>query len=197
LITVRRPSAELVQRFKDAQTKFDFTYPGVGATSGSAATPSGFVVDNTSVVLGTGRECFARAKAALERWEQFNLGWLHAAPADTPIRVDETVLVVAHYVRLWWINAARIVYVINEDSLDRLRFGFAYGTLPGHVEMGEERFLIEWDRATDEVTYDILAFSRPRHILTRFAKRQARRMQKRFAEHSAAAMRRAVEAVTK
>ena len=38
------------------------------------------------------------------------------------------------------------------------RFGFAYGTLPGHGGSGEERFLIERDR-DDGVWYDILAFS--------------------------------------
>ena len=41
------------------------------------------------------------------------------------------------------------------------RFGFAYGTLPGHAESGEERFLIEWDQDEDGVWFDILAFSRP------------------------------------
>lgn len=47
------------------------------------------------------------------------------------------------------------------------RFGFAYGTLPGHVESGEERFQIEWHRSDDSVWYDILAFSRPNHPLAR------------------------------
>ena len=47
------------------------------------------------------------------------------------------------------------------------RFGFAYGTLPGHIEAGEERFLIEWDRGDDRVWYDIVAYFRPRHVLAR------------------------------
>ena len=68
------------------------------------------------------------------------------------------------------------------------RFGFAYGTLPEHAESGEERFLIEWDRAGGGVWYDILAFSRPRHILTRLGYPFARAMQKRFGQQSAAAM---------
>ena len=72
------------------------------------------------------------------------------------------------------------------------RFGFAYGTLPGHVESGEERFLIEWDHATDIVWFDILAFSRPRHYLVRLNRRRARAMQKRFAVESTAAMQRYV-----
>jgi len=33
---------------------------------------------------------------------------------------------------VWFLNAARIVYVIDEPR----RFSFAYGTLPGHAERG-------------------------------------------------------------
>jgi uncharacterized protein (UPF0548 family) len=72
------------------------------------------------------------------------------------------------------------------------RFGFAYGTLPGHLEAGEERFLIEWAHDDDSVWYDILAFSRPRHFLTRLGKWQVRRLQQRFRDDSVAAMLRAV-----
>jgi len=71
------------------------------------------------------------------------------------------------------------------------RFGFAYGTLPGHVESGEERFLIEWDRADNCVWYDILAFSRPRHILAWLGYPWVRHLQKRFRQESGAAMCRA------
>ena len=35
---------------------------------------------------------------------------------------------------------ARVVYVIDEP----LRKGFAYGTLPGHPETGEEAFIVEY-----------------------------------------------------
>ena len=72
--------------------------------------------------------------------------------------------------------------------------GFADGTLPGHVETGEERFLIEWDRGENCVCYDILAFSRPRHPLVRLGYPFARLMQKRFARDSAKAMLRIVGA---
>ena len=50
---------------------------------------------------------------------------------------------------LWWLNACRIVYVVDEAG-PVTKFGFAYGTLPGHAGTGEERFLVEWDRASDE-----------------------------------------------
>jgi len=51
---------------------------------------------------------------------------------------------------------ARVVYVI--DKLGRK--GFAYGTLPGHPEEGEESFIVE---QTDDgsVWLEISAFSRP------------------------------------
>ncbi len=51
---------------------------------------------------------------------------------------------------------ARVVYVVDEP----LRKGFAYGTLPGHPETGEEAFLVEW-RDDDSVWLTIRAFSRP------------------------------------
>jgi uncharacterized protein (UPF0548 family) len=69
------------------------------------------------------------------------------------------VAVIARALGLWWLNACRIVYIVDESEPLR-RFGFAYGTLPGHVGTGEERFLVEWDPAGDGVWYDILAFSR-------------------------------------
>jgi uncharacterized protein (UPF0548 family) len=74
------------------------------------------------------------------------------------------------------------------------RFGFAYGTLPGHVEKGEERFLLEWDRSSDRVYYDILAFSKPNHIMTRLGYPLVRRTQKRFGRESSASMFRAIHA---
>ena len=88
-------------------------------------------------------------------------------------------------------NACRIVYVVDDEGPVQ-RFGFAYGTLPEHAESGEERFTVEWHEADDAVWYDIVAFSRPQQLLTRLAYALVRRLQKRFARDSAAAMRRAV-----
>ena len=50
----------------------------------------------------------------------------------------------------------RVVYVIDEPD----RKGFAYGTLPGHPERGEESFVVE-RRADESVWLTIRAFSRP------------------------------------
>jgi uncharacterized protein (UPF0548 family) len=192
MLTVRKPTPELMRRYIAAQSKLKFTYSAVGATA--TTPPANFLVDHTRVELGQGAALYQQARRALAEWNQFALGWLEAWPTDTPIAAGETVAVVARAFGLWWINAARIVYVVDEKTDAASRFGFAYGTLPGHVEAGEERFLVEWDRATDRVYYDILAFSRPRHYLARINKWQVRRLQKRFAQRSAAAMRAAVRA---
>lgn len=186
--SLRKPTPEKLQRILDSQASLAFTYPGVGTTKTEAAPPAGYIVDHNRAVIGQGSDGFDRARTALQRWRQFRLGWLEAFPEHTPIRAGETVVVLARVLGMWWTNAARIVYTIDESEDALTRFGFAYGTLPGHVESGEERFLVEWDCNTDEVWFDILAFSRPRHFLTRLGHRHARVMQKRFAQQSTAAM---------
>jgi uncharacterized protein (UPF0548 family) len=190
MLFLRRPTAAAIYAFLAAQARFDFTYQPTGATL--ACPPPGYDVDHTRVDLGRGESTFVAAKAALERWDQFRLSWLEAAPADTPLQVGQVVAVLARSFGLWWLNACRIVAVINDDGGVK-RFGFGYGTLPGHMESGEERFQVEWDQSNDSVWYDILAFSRPRHLLARVGYPMMRRLQKRFARESAAAMRRAVE----
>lgn len=185
-MSLRKPNDGTLKRFLEAQAKLPFSYSAVGATATSP--PTGFVVDHTRIQIGHGEGAFQSAVAALKRWRQFDLGWVEAWSPDTPIRAGEVVAVMGHAAGLWWLNACRIVYVIDEDC----KFGFAYGTLPGHVESGEERFMIEWNRADDSVWFDILAFSKPNHLLIRLGYPLVRRAQKRFGRESAAAMRSAV-----
>jgi uncharacterized protein (UPF0548 family) len=117
--------------------------------------------------------------------------WTEICPGDTPIEAGQVVAILFRTFGLWWMNACRIVEVIDEAGPTR-RFGFAYGTLPGHVECGEERFTIEWGR-DDVVWYDLRAFSRPRHWLVRLGYPLARRLQRRFVRESQTAMRRMIE----
>ena len=188
-MAIRKPTPDTLCRFLATQKPLPFTYEAVGATAGTP--PAGYVVDRTRIKLGDGESVYRAAIAALRRWEQFRLGWVEAWSPDTPIQAGQVVAVMGRAVGLWWRNACRIVYVVDEAGPVR-RFGFAYGTLPGHVESGEERFLIEWDQNDDAVWYDILAFSRPNHVLTRLGYPVVRRLQKRFGRDSAASMRRAV-----
>jgi uncharacterized protein (UPF0548 family) len=180
----RKPTPESIHAFLEFQRPLNFTYRDAGSKA-----LSGYSRDHTRVQLGEGIEVFEAAKAALRSWQHFRLGWIEAWPCDTPIQKDEVVAVLAHQMGLWWLNACRIINVIDEE--EPKRFGFVYGTLPGHVESGKERFLIEMNQG-ENVWYDILAFSRPRHILARLGYRYVRRLQKQFAKQSAAAMCRAV-----
>ena len=189
--SLRKPSPDKIRRFLDGQARVDFSYSFVGQTASTP--PAGFKVDHTRVKLGAGEAVFIAATNAIQRWEQFRLGWVEAWPSKTPINAGEVVAVLARVSGLWWLNACRIVYVIDEAGPVQ-RFGFAYGTLPAHAETGEERFLIEWDQADNSVWYDILAFSRPRHALARLGYPFARLVQKNFARQSALAMLRACAA---
>ncbi len=193
MIYRQKPSSDLVTRFLAKSATLDFSYSAVGATA--TTPPAGFIVDRTRIVLGTGEEVFEAAKAALRRWQQFRLGWVDVWSPETPLEVGKVVAIMGRAAGFWWLNSCRIVYTVDEsDTITK--FGFAYGTLPAHVERGEERFLIEWDRNTNQVVYDILAFSRPNHILTRLGYLMVRRCQKRFGRDSAASMFRAVNAAS-
>ena len=114
MLSLRKPSAESIRRFLAAQAKLDFTYSAVGATANQP--PAGYVVDHTRIKLGEGEPVFQAAKAALQRWEQFDLGWLEAWPPETPIQTGEVVAIMARAIGLWWLNACRIVYVVDESG---------------------------------------------------------------------------------
>jgi uncharacterized protein (UPF0548 family) len=66
-----------------------------------------------------------------------------------------------------------VVYVTTEPD----RRGFAYGTLPGHPECGEEAFHLV--RQGSSVLFRVRAFSRPRHPLARLGAPVTRAMQRR------------------
>ncbi|HEY5923734.1 MAG TPA: DUF1990 domain-containing protein [Kofleriaceae bacterium] len=178
---LRRPTDDRVRAFLSAQRDLAVTYDAVGA-SNDGSTPAGFVLDHNRQMLGAGVAAFERAKGAIRAWTMFPAPWTAVEPL-VPIEKDQVVAVHVRILGLWWLNAARIVYVIDEPR----RFGFAYGTLPGHAECGEERFLVE-HLADDTVWYDLRAFSRPRHWMARLASPIARAYQRRFARASKAAM---------
>jgi uncharacterized protein (UPF0548 family) len=189
MVSVQRPSAATIHEFLASQSKLGFSYAAVGATA--SVPPANYVVDHTRIKLGLGEEVFTKAKAALERLEQFRLGWVEAWSAQIPIQTGEVVAIIVRDFGLWWLSACRIVYVLDERG-SVCRYGFASGTLPDHAGTGEERFLVEWDRDSGEVWYDILAFSRPHRLLTRLGYPYMRWIQRRFGKESAAAMVQAV-----
>jgi uncharacterized protein (UPF0548 family) len=63
--------------------------------------------------------------------------------------------------------AAKVIEMIDDENETVIRKGFTYRTLEGHIEIGEETFLVEKNRLTGEVTASLQAWSRPGHWLTR------------------------------
>ena len=185
---LRQPSEEDVRQFITSQQDLPFSYSQVGATQ--ARPPAGYTIDHNRTRLGEGEETYRRAVSALQSWKQFDLGWVTVVPAGKTLEAGTTVAVQAKVFGFWTLNAARIVYLIDERQSQTARFGFAYGTLPDHVECGEERFTVEWDK-DDSVWYDIYAFSRPQHPLVKLGFPIARSLQKRFVRESLATMTRA------
>ncbi len=181
MFTIREPNERDVSDFIASQRDLPFTYAEVGATN--ATPPSGYNVDHNRIQLGNGEATYKQAVEALKNWRQFELGWVAIVPRGIAVEVGATVGVKARAFGMWSLNATRVVYVIDEPR----RFGFAYGTLPDHVECGEERFLVEW-LDDDSVWYDILAFSLPRHPLVRAGFLFARMLQKQFARDSLSRM---------
>ena len=120
----------------------------------------------------------------------FDLGWVQLCFDETPIEAGATVAIVVNHLGFWSMNACRIVYVIDEQE----KYGFAYGTLTEHAEIGEERFMVAGDRQSDAVWYDLLAYSKP-VLMARFGYPIARKLQKKFAAGSKDAMKRAIESL--
>ncbi len=185
LFRLSKPTAAEIQSFLATQAALPFSYSPVGMTRDDVDAPSGWTEDTYRTVLGPGRDSFVRGTSLVRAWTMFAMPWIELHTPDAPIREGTIVGVLARSAGLWCVNAARIVYVIDEPR----RFGFAYGTLPGHVEAGEERFLIE-HTPEDLVAYSIRAISKPRALLARVAQPWVRREQRRFGADSLTAMRR-------
>lgn len=182
MFTILKPDSGTIADFLDSASRTGFSYKEIGATQGEI--PAGYTVDRNRILLGSGDDVWARAKAAIGAWKMFDIGWARAVPADTPIEVGRDVAVVVSHFGIYSLNAARIVYVLDDAE----HFGFAYGTLEDHGESGEELFLVERNLTNAEVHYSLLAFSRPGHFLTYLGYPAARYLQKEFAKASMAAM---------
>jgi uncharacterized protein (UPF0548 family) len=187
MISFVKPSGEALSRFLADRIDEGFSYQGSDVAEPS---PVGFKVDEESTVLGRGPAVFARARIGLQAWQHFALPWVTVYPAVPPIARGTTVVVVARYLGLWWLNACRVVRVISDEPD---RWGFSYGTLWAHAESGEESFIVQIQPPDGVVTYRLRAVSRPRALVARIGYPFARALQARFRVDSAAALRRAVD----
>ncbi|MFP5282574.1 MAG: DUF1990 family protein [Actinomycetes bacterium] len=175
-------SAEEVDRLRAAS----FTYAEVGVTLGRSA-PAGFAELRVAGRVGAGRADFDRAVDALFGWRMHPRAGVGVRAAEPRIGVD-TVAVLRLGLGPASLHApVRVVYLIEEPR----RRGFAYGTLPGHPEAGEEAFVVS-RRADNAVVFEVVAFSRPASRLTRLGGPVARIAQRVAARLYLQALRRCV-----
>ena len=67
--------------------------------------------------LGKGLDAFHKAKAALQSWQQMELGWV--TTNKPPVRQGANVCVAANLFGLWLRNPLRIVYVRDVERSER------------------------------------------------------------------------------
>ena len=171
LIRFRAPSPALLSEFVAEQAKQDLSYREIGATR--AELPPGYVHDRESADLGPfDSATFDRAGTALTSWQVQAGAGLTVFPGDPVAMGDTFALVIRLPVGAYAVAAGRVVFVQDEPG----RRGFGYGTLPGHVEQGEEAFAVV--RRGDRMYFEITAFSRPRHPLARAGKPVSRLLQR-------------------
>ena len=168
-----RPSDPMaMQRLVDVLHNAQPTYADLGAAL-AGSRPQGFHVDRYETSLGHGHKTFQHAVEGLKHWQAHRLPGVRVFPEGQEIMAGATVIV-TFGVRLLALAApCRIVSVVDEAT----SWGFAYGTLPGHPEQGEEAFTVSIS-ADGIVSFEIVAFSRPGDALVRVAGPIGRGMQK-------------------
>jgi uncharacterized protein (UPF0548 family) len=167
-----RPSAsESMERLVELYRGLAPTYTEIGATL-AGQTPPGLRSARGETQLGHGSATFSHAVAGLQRWAAHRHGGVDVFPPEVPIRTGETVIVTVGPPFLALVAPCRIVGVLDAPG----KWGFAYGTLPGHPEQGEESFVVTM-AADGSVRFAITSLSRPGDPLVRLAGPLARGIQ--------------------
>jgi uncharacterized protein (UPF0548 family) len=189
MFLTHRPSRRELEEFLDQSRGLPLSYAPVGMARQS---PPGFNADFASTVIGHGRDTFERAKAALAVWRHYEMGWVELFPHAAAVEPGTNVAVLVRHLGFWSLNGCRVVYGVG-DRQSESSFGFAYGTLTNHAELGEEIFEVRLEPESEDVIYRIQAVSKPRAPLARLAYPLARYFQGRFRRDSTQALRRAID----
>jgi len=139
------------------------TYDAVG-TACSGVAPDGFRGARRSAVVGSGRADFERAAAAVLDWRAQRGSGLRVRATGPSSEPGTVVVLTAGLPRFGYDIPCRVVWGSTEGD----ERGFAYGTLPGHPESGEECFLVRLTPAGD-VVYEIRVFFRLASPMARLA----------------------------
>jgi uncharacterized protein (UPF0548 family) len=131
------------------------TYSPAGLTR-DVPTPAGFSTMVERRMIGRGPADFARAREGLLSWQMHRDAGLAMTATAARAAVGVESLGLLGIGSLGLAVPCRVVWAVEEER----RAGFAYGTLPGHPEQGEEAFVV--DLAADgAVWFTVRAVSRP------------------------------------
>lgn len=129
-----------------------------------------------SRVVGSGREAFVAAADAVRTLAP-QRAVATVIPASATASLGDTLLVVLRFGPVTLVAVNLVVWVVDEPG----RWGFAYATLPGHPERGQESFVVTLD-ADGEVTATITAVAHAAVPFGRWTGPLARPVQQRVAE---------------
>lgn len=134
-----------------------FTYVPVGATPGPQPGFRNFTRQRTLA-----RRDFEGAVGDLMTWRVHERSGLHVRASDRRVQPGTVVQMTLGLGSFGVKAPCRVVHVIDQAD----RAGFAYGTLPGHPESGEESFVVE-RRPDGSLAFTVTAFSRPATVSAR------------------------------
>ncbi|MGX5654128.1 DUF1990 family protein [Geodermatophilus nigrescens] len=165
-----------------------FTYAEVGGTRAERM-PAGYQHGEWREVVGSGRETLERVAAAILDWTPQRSVGLRVRATGSPGEVGTVVVLTAGLPRLGYDIPCRVVWASTTGD----ERGFAYGTLPGHPEAGEECFTVTLTPA-GEVVVALRVFSRLATPAARAVPPVARFVQRLATRRYLASLRRAATA---
>ncbi|MBP2475452.1 uncharacterized protein (UPF0548 family) [Crossiella equi] len=130
-----------------------YGFPGITRTEDC---PPGFRRMSGTLRLGHGQAEFERASRALRGWTTHRGFGRGIRPVGAGQEVGDVVVVSLGFGPLRISAPCRIVWRVDEPRST----GFAYGTLPGHPECGEESFVLRLAE-TGAVEFTVTAVSKP------------------------------------
>ncbi|CAM5638569.1 hypothetical protein SAVIM338S_06213 [Streptomyces avidinii] len=159
-----------------------FNYPERGATA-RRPLPAGYHLTHHRARIGSGLAAFAAAGDAVTTFRAHRASGMlveAAASQGRPVRPGDRVVVGIGAGPLRIDAPCEVIWTAYEPR----RTGFAYGTLAGHPERGEESFVVDLD-ADGSVWFEVNAFSRPASWYTRLAGPVVPFLQQRYARRLA------------
>ena len=171
-ILAARPSEKYLDDLRGRLPDLRLTYEEVGATTGPVL-PKGYHHDRVLTDSARVRRSGPGPRSCADLASSPSAG-ATISPAEALIAVGSEVVATVRLGLLFIVAPSRVVYVTAEPD----RFGFAYGTLPGHPERGEEAFHVT-RHGDGTVRLEIVAFSRPATVIARLGRPLSRLAQAR------------------